>query len=324
MFVTGRLPVLEVREERWLKRAFSPALVECRGLELPGRGRDGEENPAVEGPTACLPALPWRGAEGAMTGQRCHTDCVEQPLSRAMRALGACVGSHPWPFFLVPMALAASLGAGFMRLKVLEANDIEEQFTPIGGPAKSERSLVRMHFPTDDSERFSARRLTTEGSFAVLIAVGNDSILTREAFAELLALDKAVRALRSETGLFFEEVCAKIGPAGPCNSPNPLLSAMQGDPARIEALLPSLTFPLFMGRVPLGFFLGGVTLDAGVPPARPVRAAKALRLLYFLQEDHAGPKEESQRWIHTFLQRAPQLLRSLNLTSSAPHSSSAP
>ncbi|XP_062813928.1 patched domain-containing protein 3 [Anolis carolinensis] len=250
-----------------------------------------------------------------MTGQRCHTDCVEQPLSRAMRALGACVGSHPWPFFLVPMALAASLGAGFMRLKVLEANDIEEQFTPIGGPAKSERSLVRMHFPTDDSERFSARRLTTEGSFAVLIAVGNDSILTREAFAELLALDKAVRALRSETGLFFEEVCAKIGPAGPCNSPNPLLSAMQGDPARIEALLPSLTFPLFMGRVPLGFFLGGVTLDAGVPPARPVRAAKALRLLYFLQEDHAGPKEESQRWIHTFLQRAPQLLRSLNLTS---------
>ncbi|XP_008110596.2 patched domain-containing protein 3 [Anolis carolinensis] len=250
-----------------------------------------------------------------MPSRRCHTDCVERPLSHALRALGACVGSHPWPFLLLPLALSAALGAGFMHLKAREANDIEAQFTPIGGPAKNERSLVQKDFPTNDSQRFSAQRLTTEGSYAALIAVGEGSILTREAFAELLALDKAVRELRSETGLSFEEVCAKIGPDGNCSSPNPLLSAVQGDPARIEALLPNLTFPLFMGRVPLGLFLGGVTLDPGVPPARPVRAAKAVRLLYFLQEDHAGPKEESQRWIHTFLQRAPQLLRSLNLTS---------
>nr|XP_060639434.1 patched domain-containing protein 3-like [Anolis sagrei ordinatus] len=253
-----------------------------------------------------------------MPGQRCHTDCLERPLSRALRALGACVGSYPWPFLLLPMVVAASLGSGFMYLKAREANDIEEQYTPVRGPAKSERRLVQKHFPTDDSRRFSAQRLSTEGSYAAIIAVaapGKDSILTREAFAELLALDGAVRALRSSAGFSFEEVCARSGPAVDCTSPNPLLSAVQGNPARIQTLLPILTFPLFMGRFPLGPFLGGVALHPGDHPSRPVRAAKALRLLYFLQEDHAGPKEQSQRWLHDFIDSAPQLLYSLQLTS---------
>ncbi|XP_067326443.1 patched domain-containing protein 3-like [Anolis sagrei] len=250
-----------------------------------------------------------------MPGRRCHTDCVERPLSRALRALGACVGSHPWPFLLLPLALSAGLGAGFMHLKAREANDIEEQFTPVKGPAKSERRLVQTDFPTDDSRRFSAQRLSTEGSYAAIIAVaapGKDSILTPEAFAELLALDAAVRR---GAGFSFEEVCARSGPGGNCTSPNPLLSAVQGNPDLIQTLLPKLTFPLFMGRFPLGPFLGGVALHPGDHPSRPVRAAKALRLLYFLQEDHAGPMEQSKRWLHDFLDSAPQLLRSLKLTS---------
>ncbi|XP_044280949.1 patched domain-containing protein 3 [Varanus komodoensis] len=249
----------------------------------------------------------------------CHTDCVERPLSRALGALGALVGAHPWPFLLVPLVLSGALGTGFMFLSKNEDNNIERQFTPVGGPAKSERRFVQTHFPTDDAQRFSAERLTTEGTFASFIAVapaGSDSLLTRAAFAELLALDAAVRALNA-TGpaapqRSYDALCARNN--GTCSSPNPLLSAVQGNPERIDMLLPALTFPLFQGRVFLGPFLGGVALGRGAGPARPVRKAKALRLFYFLQEDEASQRA-SELWLQAFLERIPGILETLNLSS---------
>ncbi|KAH0627544.1 hypothetical protein JD844_003355 [Phrynosoma platyrhinos] len=166
------------------------------------------------------------------------------------------------------------MAPGFLYLRSCEDNDIEAQFTPSRGPAKSERHLVQVHFPTDDARHFSAERLSTEGAFASFLAQpadGNtdDSLLTPTAFTELLALDAAVRALNA-SGLSFTDLCARGSPDGNCNGPNPLLGAVQGDPRRIEALQPHLTFPLFQGRVPLNFFLGGVTLGPGVEPSRPV------------------------------------------------------
>ncbi|XP_061442158.1 patched domain-containing protein 3 [Rhineura floridana] len=245
----------------------------------------------------------------------CHTDCVERPLSHALRDLGALVGAHPWPFLLLPMALTCGLGTGFMFLRSCETNDIEGGYTPVGGPAKGERRFVQTHFPTDDAKHFSAQRLITEGAFASFIAVApgkSDSLLTRAAFAELLQLDAAVRRIAVQ-GSSFANLCARWN--NTCSSPNPLLSAVQGDPARVEALLPALTFPLFQGRIFLGFFLGGVTLGPGVGPARPVRAAKALRLIYYLQEDEVSRREASALWLQTFLERIPGELDSLNLAS---------
>ncbi|XP_054847809.1 patched domain-containing protein 3-like [Eublepharis macularius] len=247
----------------------------------------------------------------------CRTDCVERPLSRALRGLGGLVGAHPWPFLLLPVALSAALGSGFHLLPSRESNDIEAQFTPRGGPAKSERRLVQERFPTRDAERFSAQRLTTEGTFASFVAVAAEpshTVLTRAAFAELLALDAAVRGF-SAGGRAYAEVCALQN--GSCSSPNPLLSAVGGDPARIEALLPGLTFPLWQGRVFLGVSLGGVSVGTGAADnrSRPVRAAKALRLFYYLREDDPAQREASLRWLKAFLERIPKMLDSLNFTS---------
>uniref|UniRef100_A0A670J560 Uncharacterized protein n=1 Tax=Podarcis muralis TaxID=64176 RepID=A0A670J560_PODMU len=97
---------------------------------------------------------------------------LREPGARSLESeRGGLVGAHPWPFLLVPVALSAALGAGFAFLSSLEDNDIEGQFTPLGGPAKGERRFVQAHFPTDDARRFSAERLSTEGSFASLLAV---------------------------------------------------------------------------------------------------------------------------------------------------------
>ncbi|XP_015275368.1 PREDICTED: patched domain-containing protein 3-like [Gekko japonicus] len=247
----------------------------------------------------------------------CRTDCVERPLSGVLRRLGGLVGAHPWPFLLLPMLLSAALGVGFIQLPIRKSNDIEAQFTPRGGPAKAERRLAQELFPTRGAENFSAPRLTTEGAFASFVAVASQpshTLLTREAFAELLALDAAVRGLDA-SGLTYAQVCARRD--GSCSSPNPLLSAVGGDPARIEALLPGLTFPLWQGRFFLGASLGGVSVEPGAAEdrSRPVRAAKALRLYYYLREDDPAQREASLKWLKTFLERIPVLLAELHLTS---------
>nr|XP_003222097.1 PREDICTED: patched domain-containing protein 3 [Anolis carolinensis] len=211
----------------------------------------------------------------------CHTDCLERPLSRALRAVGACVGSHPWLFLLGPLVLSAALGSGFILASVRESKDLELQFTPVDGPAKKERRFVQAHFPTDDAQRFSGQRLSSMGTYATFLAASsaeNGSVLTRQALSELLALDAAVRRVRSRDGLTFADLCAKSG--GRCWEPNPLFAALQG--------------------------------DAVTPPSR---AAKALRLIYFLQEDPQDMSQASQRWLESFLNSAPRLARALNLST---------
>ncbi|XP_060104319.1 patched domain-containing protein 3-like [Heteronotia binoei] len=243
----------------------------------------------------------------------CQTDCVERPLTRRLRALGGLVGAHPWPFLLLPLALTVALGAGFSQLARRRSNDIEAQFTPRNGPAKVERRLVRERFSTRDSERFSGQRLTTEGTFASFVAVSeHQTILSRDAFAELLALDAAVRGIEGG-GRTYADICARS--LGSCESPNPLLSAVAGDPTAIEALLPNLTFPLWQGRVIMGFYLGGVTVapEGGNDLSHSIREARAMRLFYHLQEDDPAQREASLIWLETFLQRIPHLISKLRL-----------
>ncbi|XP_072710617.1 patched domain-containing protein 3 [Ciconia boyciana] len=228
-----------------------------------------------------------------------NTDCVERPLRRLFEGLGSGVAACPWPFVLVPLLLSGGLGAGFLFLPQRQANDIEGQFTPTSGPAKAERDFVRQHFPTNDSERFSAQRLPTEGAYAALIAVaaGEGSVLASPARRDVLQLDRTVR----DRG--YERLCARTGSA--CASPNPLLPLLGVAAAALE----NLTFPV-SGGIFLGAALGGVLTDAG----GRVVSARALKLVYYLQE-HGPAAAESQRWLESFLQEIPAELVKLNFTS---------
>ncbi|NXH65458.1 PTHD3 protein, partial [Rhabdornis inornatus] len=234
--------------------------------------------------------------------ERCscrNTDCVERPLRRLFQGLASGVAACPWPFVLVPLLLSGGLGAGFVFLPQLQANDIEGQFTPTWGPAKAERDFVRRHFPTNDSERFSAPRLPTEGAYAALIAVATNgtSILEPAAWAEVLRLNAAVHDAE------YERLCART--ADGCASPNPLLPR-RGDeePPAPE----SLRFPV-NDSVFLGTALGGVETDGG-----RVRTARALKLVYYLRED--GPEaQDSRQWLESFLQDISFKLAELRLGS---------
>ena len=231
--------------------------------------------------------------------ERCscsNTNCVERPLTRLFEALGRVVAACPWPFVLLPPLLSAALGAGFVFLPDLQTNDIEGQFTPTGGPAKAERDFVRRYFPTNDSERFSAERLPTEGAYAALIAVaaGGASVLDRPERDEVPLLDGAV------LDLGYERFCARSGDA--CASANPLLPLLANGSA-----LPELPFP-GGGGGGLGTALGGVQTDG----SGRVERARAVKLVYYLRED-GGAAGESRAWLETFLRDFPAKLRELNL-----------
>lgn len=67
----------------------------------------------------------------------CYPNCLEAPLSWAFQWLGWEVGGHPWVLLLAPILLTATVGSGLMYQPKDEEEDLEEQYTPIGSPAKA-------------------------------------------------------------------------------------------------------------------------------------------------------------------------------------------
>ncbi|XP_065147293.1 patched domain-containing protein 3-like [Paramisgurnus dabryanus] len=215
------------------------------------------------------------------------TDCIERPLSLAFEKLGHVVGRYPELFILSAICVAAALGTGFIFLHERKANDIEEQFTPVNGPAKLERAIVLENFP--QSEEFSRLRLTSEGTYASLIITGlhGENILTEAAFIDIIELDRQVKSMT--TGNTFQTLCAKT--KGKCMS-NEILDIINYNPIEIVTL--KVKYPL-NNTVFLGTTIGGVELK---PESSELTSAKAIRLFYFLDEKKT---EENRQWLDGFL-----------------------
>uniref|UniRef100_A0A8C1KLN7 SSD domain-containing protein n=1 Tax=Cyprinus carpio TaxID=7962 RepID=A0A8C1KLN7_CYPCA len=218
---------------------------------------------------------------------KCKTDCIERPLSLAFEKLGCVVGRHPCVFLLVALYVAAALGAGFVFLQEREANDIEDQFTPINGPAKLERAFVVETFP--QSEEFSQLRLTSDGTYASLIITDlhGENILTVPAFNDIIELDRQVKKIT--TGNTFENLCAKT--KGRCMS-NAILDIINYNATEIVSS--NITYPM-NNNMFLGSSIGGVELK---PDSSEISSAKAVRLFYFLDEEKT---KENSYWLDGFL-----------------------
>ncbi|XP_076147273.1 patched domain-containing protein 3-like [Alosa pseudoharengus] len=218
--------------------------------------------------------------------QKCNTNCVEKPLSKGFKKLGRIVGKYPWVFFVLPMIISAGFGVGFYFLNDREANDIEEQFTPKNGPAKSERAFIKENFP--QSEQFSSLRLYTEGTFASLIAVHPINILNLDSFEELVKLDHKVKQIRvNDSKLTFSDLCAKENGECVLNPILDLMNASINDNTLID-------FP-WHGREFIGTAIGGVSTYSN----NTIQSAQAIRMFYYLKEDQ---KNETDLWLKKFIQ----------------------
>ncbi len=216
---------------------------------------------------------------------KCKTDCIERPLSLAFEKLGFVVGRYPCVFILLALYVAAALGAGFVFLQEREANDIEDQFTPVNGPAKLARAIVVENFP--QSEEFSQLRLASEGTYASLIITDlqGENILTEAAFNEIIDLDRQVKCIT--TGNTFEELCAKN--KGRCIS-NVILDIINYNATEIVS--PNITYPIH-NDIFLGTTIGGVKLDSP-----ELTSARAVRMFYFLDENKT---KETPYWLDSFV-----------------------
>ncbi|XP_067285730.1 patched domain-containing protein 3-like [Pseudorasbora parva] len=216
---------------------------------------------------------------------KCKTDCIERPLSLAFEKLGHVVGRHPYVFLLLALYVAAALGAGFIFLQEREANDIEDQFTPINGPAKLERAFVVENFP--QSEEFSQLRLSSEGTYASLIITDlkGENILTEAAFNDIIELDRRVKTMT--TGNTFENLCAKT--KGECVS-NAILDIINYNANEIGSL--NITYPMNNDM------FWGTTIGGVKPDSSEMTSAKAVRLFYFLDEKKT---KKNSYWLDGFL-----------------------
>ncbi|XP_066545227.1 patched domain-containing protein 3-like [Amia ocellicauda] len=229
-----------------------------------------------------------------MNMARCHTDCLEKPICRGFKAFGGVVGRKPWWFLVIPLLLSAGLGGGFYRLKETEANDIEDQFTPMNGPAKAERELVKSNFPQDDAD-FSSQRLVTEGTYASLILVSESDILTNKTFMQVQSLDKKVKniiAVKDNVQIKYENICATVNKKCVSNAILDIVEINSGSVDQTPIHFPMHSFEntsIFVGTT-----LGGVnTTSQGV-----VTSAKAIRLLYYLRENSTS----STLWLQEFIE----------------------
>lgn len=208
--------------------------------------------------------------------------------------MGKSVGSNPWWFLIAPLIVSAALGSGFYFTQDRISNNIEEEFTPFNGPAKTERKYFSEMFPEDDS-MFSSLRQTTDGNYATLIATSETNILTVKMLEEILMLDSKIKNMLVEfdkESFKYEGICAKV--MKNCIS-NIILDIIQYNAENIKAV--TLTFPWYHNgstNLPLYTSLGGVTQgDTSV-----VESAKAIQLYYYLKE---GNKTKNDLWLESFI-----------------------
>ncbi|XP_048862074.1 patched domain-containing protein 3 [Brienomyrus brachyistius] len=230
------------------------------------------------------------------TMERCRTDCIEKPLSRLFMKVGRFVSSYPIWFFIIPMLISAGLGAGFYFLK--EANDIEDQFTPVNGPAKQERSFIKDNFPYNMS-MFSSQRLYTEGTFASLIITltNKENILTKEAFEEIIALNKQIQEISVNDGgktSTFLNLCARA--YGQCD-PNAIFKIINNNASNIVNT--KIKFPQHNANGQI-FFLGTTVGGVNVDASGFLQSAQAIRLYYYLEED-TETQAKATLWLEAFL-----------------------
>ncbi|XP_037643905.1 patched domain-containing protein 3 [Sebastes umbrosus] len=226
---------------------------------------------------------------------RFHTDCIERPLRIWFEMMGHFIGSHPWWFLITPLILSAGLGSGFYLLEDRMSNDIKEQFTPLDGRAKLERKYIQETFPGNDST-FSRLRLSTDGNYATLIAMGDGNILSVESLQDILDLDFKVRSMVVQfDNQSFEYVDVCVEAMGSCTS-NDILDIIEYKANNIDTV--NLTFPWYysdFGSFPLFLSLGSVRLCKG---SSVVETAEAIQLHYYLHEDN---KTKTDLWLESFI-----------------------
>ncbi|XP_006823209.1 patched domain-containing protein 3-like, partial [Saccoglossus kowalevskii] len=226
----------------------------------------------------------------------CRCDCVERRLSRLFYQYGKFIARHPIPFVVVPLIVAAALGAGLLTLT--NETDPEYLFAPADSRAQSDRARLGELFPNDDATQFNSARLNNLGRFGRVIITASDggNVLREGIFSEVIKVNDFIVDINitvdGETLRFDNDLCAKW--LDQC-SLNDIIGLYNFSSTNADNI--NITYPT-TGQIFIGGALGGVAFYSD---QETVKSALAIQLHYFLKSGDEELELQSDMWELEFM-----------------------
>lgn len=218
----------------------------------------------------------------------CQIDCIQKWLEEAFYKHGKRVARHPLPFLIIPLVICAISALGLIKIK--RNDDTEYLYTPINGPAKVERRIVRNLFQENDTELFQVSRKSGLDGFVNVIVTDRDNgnIFTRDHLNKIITLDELIHGTNISDGGNYTDLCSKW--KGNCHENLIFVILNQlGDMTVEEAV----HFPIHNDIYFLGYQLGGVEVDNN----GYVTSAKAILLTYNVRYELYEDISRSKEWM---------------------------
>ncbi|XP_067122464.1 patched domain-containing protein 3-like isoform X1 [Centruroides vittatus] len=222
---------------------------------------------------------------------------VDRFLTLKYKKLGSLIGSHPSYFVIVPIFLSCLLATGVQRINYI--SDIEYLFSPYHSKATEVKAFIEKNFITNMSYNFDPGRYTRRGRFGTLLLVTKNgkNILQKDIFERVIEIDQMIQSLtihKDDKTWTYKELCCKDKDG--CFS-NSFIESLKHNNSHFK-------YPLDINKKNLKVYFYGGTLG-GVTTHEDgyVISARAIRLLYFLDDDNNYKNDLSLLWERKFIKQ---------------------
>ncbi|XP_023238940.1 patched domain-containing protein 3-like isoform X2 [Centruroides sculpturatus] len=217
-------------------------------------------------------------------------------LSKKFEKHGRRISRFVFWFLIGPIFFSFLLATGLQKLKIDNSENI---FVTSNGVVGKYRWQLRKWFPMDTSSDFQPGRSIDTYLYATVIVETRDkgSVLRSSVFQEIITLDENIRNFTfSDKGQWkYEDLCAKNN--GKCWQNSILL--LESKIARIENGTFALKYPINRSSKKNYnvLSLGGIAVN----DKNEIIFARALRLIYFLNDADETMESLSKKWEKVFV-----------------------
>ncbi|XP_023225404.1 patched domain-containing protein 3-like [Centruroides sculpturatus] len=229
------------------------------------------------------------------TSKKTKCSCLTNTVSSKIGRLGVIISRYPLYFVIAPVILSALLSIGLIGIQTND--DTDSLFGADRGKVFDAKQFIHKTFHTN-SDSFDFLRLTKRPLFPMIYIVNDreSNILRKEFLDEIQIVDKVVKNTTASVDgkiIGYSDVCQIVD--GKCLE-NTLIDLLNDSENVIHKIL-KMKYPVNINSVTYAYKilclnLGGVkTDDKGY-----IKEAKAVRLLYELDESNANKKKWNEEW----------------------------
>ncbi|XP_023225403.1 patched domain-containing protein 3-like [Centruroides sculpturatus] len=219
-------------------------------------------------------------------------------VSSIIGRLGVIISRYPLYFVIVPVIVSGLLSIGLITIQTND--DIDFLLSADRGKVFDAKQFIDKTFPIK-SNNFDFLRITKRPLFPIIYIVNDrkGNILRKEFLEEIRTVDKIVKntaAYVDGKNIVYSDVCQTV--EGKCLE-NTLIDMLNKSENAVNEIL-KMKYPINMDPVTYAYKifcvnLGGVTTD----DKGYVKQAKAVRLLYVLDESNANKKKWNEEWTNS-------------------------